>query len=426
MNFVTFNQDYSALGVATKKGIRLYDTEPFSKYFEGEEGDVSIMEMLFSTSLVALIQSPRLLRIRNTKRHSTICELTFPTRVLAVRLNRKRLVVVLEDQIYLYDISNMKMLHTIETSPNPHGIIALSPSSEKNYLVYPLPKKDAPTFPGAPHAPPSGPHVAPRTGELLVFDAGKMEAVNVIEAHQAPLSCITLNNEGTLLATASEKGTIIRVFSIPDSQKLYQFRRGSIPAKILSMSFNSTSTLLCVSSATDTVHIFRLAAPAGPTGRDGAASRRLSTSSRDRSASPGSEEASEAADMEGSAPERKQANPGLASMIRRTSQNVGMGFAAKLGGYLPSAVAEIWEPSRDFAWVKIPKRPADGPPAHPSNVVAMSNNGPQVMVVTNDGSFLVYSIDLEKGGEGTLLKHLSVLEPQDRLGHSTSESDLGA
>lgn len=56
------------------------------------------------------------------QRHSTICELTFPTRVLAVRLNRKRLVVVLEDQIYLYDISNMKMLYTIETSPNPHGI----------------------------------------------------------------------------------------------------------------------------------------------------------------------------------------------------------------------------------------------------------------------------------------------------------------
>lgn len=37
-------------------------------------------------------------------------------------MNRKRLVVVLEDQIYLYDISNMKLLYTIETSPNPNGI----------------------------------------------------------------------------------------------------------------------------------------------------------------------------------------------------------------------------------------------------------------------------------------------------------------
>lgn len=53
------------------------------------------------------------------QRGSTICELTFPTTVLAVRLNRMRLVVVLEDQIYIYDISNMRLLHTIETSPNP-------------------------------------------------------------------------------------------------------------------------------------------------------------------------------------------------------------------------------------------------------------------------------------------------------------------
>ena len=51
-----------------------------------------------------------------------ICELTFPTTVLAVRMNRKRLVVILEDQVYLYDISNMKRLYTIETSPNPNGI----------------------------------------------------------------------------------------------------------------------------------------------------------------------------------------------------------------------------------------------------------------------------------------------------------------
>jgi autophagy-related protein 18 len=31
------------------------------------------------------------------------------------------LVVVLEERIYVYDISNMKLLHEIETSPNPQG-----------------------------------------------------------------------------------------------------------------------------------------------------------------------------------------------------------------------------------------------------------------------------------------------------------------
>jgi autophagy-related protein 18 len=36
-------------------------------------------------------------------------------------MNRRRLIVVLEEQIFLYDISNMKLLHTIDTNPNPQG-----------------------------------------------------------------------------------------------------------------------------------------------------------------------------------------------------------------------------------------------------------------------------------------------------------------
>lgn len=92
------------------------------------DGGISIVEMLFCTSLVALVgigdqpaMSPRRLQIVNTKRDSVICELTFPTAVIAVKMNRKRLVVVLEEHIHVYNISNMKLLHSIETSPNPAG-----------------------------------------------------------------------------------------------------------------------------------------------------------------------------------------------------------------------------------------------------------------------------------------------------------------
>jgi autophagy-related protein 18 len=45
-------------------------------------------------------------------------------------LNRRRLIVILEEEIYIYDISNMKLLHTIETSPNPQG--AWPPGSRLN------------------------------------------------------------------------------------------------------------------------------------------------------------------------------------------------------------------------------------------------------------------------------------------------------
>ncbi|EHA18967.1 autophagy-related protein 18 [Aspergillus awamori] len=427
MNFVTFNQDYSYLAVATSKGFRIFTTDPFAKSYETKEGNIAIIEMLFSTSLVALILSPRRLQITNTKRQSTICELTFPTTVLAVKLNRKRLVIVLEDQIYLYDIQTMKLLYTIETSPNPNALCALSPSSDNCYLAYPLPQKAPPsTFQPPAHAPPGTTHVTPTSGEVLIFDTLKLEAINVIEAHRSPLACITLNSDGTLIATASDKGTIIRVFSVPDGRKLYQFRRGSIPSRIYSMSFNTTSTLLCVSSSTETIHLFKLSLQsqspdATPSSSLTAADRRSSQSSLGQL----SDADDRVGDMGSSELASRKHNGTLMGMIRRTSQNVGSTFAAKVGGYLPKGVSEMWEPARDFAWIKLPKS-NPGPGANGNNgplrsVVAMSANTPQVMVVTSDGNFYVFNIDLSKGGEGTLTKQYSVLDTNDRLGYSVMD-----
>lgn len=73
LNFVTFNQDHSCLAVGSSKGFRIYHTDPFSKIFNSDEGNVTIIEMLFSTSLVAIVRSPRHLVIQNTKvsRHPT-------------------------------------------------------------------------------------------------------------------------------------------------------------------------------------------------------------------------------------------------------------------------------------------------------------------------------------------------------------------
>lgn len=301
------------------------------------------------------------------------------------------------------------------------AICALSPSSDNCFLAYPLPQKAAATsFAPPSHAPPGSTHISPTSGDVLIFDTVKLEAINVVEAHRSPLSCIALNSDGTLLATASDKGTIIRVFSLPDAQKLYQFRRGSMPARIFSMSFNLASTLLCVSSATDTIHIFKLAppnspqasSPSSPVPSPGLINRRFS-----RGAESASPEPSPALNPDGTPNlniSDRRHNGTLMGMLRRTSQNVGTSFATTVGGYLPKGVTEIWEPTRDFAWIKLPKSGPGGSGSTTASstgplrsVVAMSSNTPQVMVVTSDGKFYVFNIDLVKGGEGVLTKQYS-------------------
>lgn len=369
-----------------------------------------------------MVLTPRKLRISNTKRkqkHTTICELTFHGMIVAVKMNRKRLIVVLEEVVFFYDISNMSMILEHSTPLNPNGICAVSPNNERNYLALPHAQKSArrPT-PHASHVPKS---IAkePIGGDVLLYDLNKMEEVTVIQAHQAPLSQIAINNDGTLLATSSEKGTIIRVFSIPDGKKLYQFRRGSMPARIYSMSFNATSTLLCVSSATETVHVFKLASPGSNPNANGARAlsrpsspQESSFSGRDRSESPCYSE--EARDLDGdpaalsNAPQPRQ--PGFMSLVRRTSQNVSTSLVSRAAGYLPSSVTEMWEPQRDFAWARVP-RGSSGQPVRA--VVAMANNVPHIMVATNEGDFYVYSVDLEKGGEGTLIRRFEYVESEE-------------
>lgn len=48
----------------------------------------------------------------------------------------------------------------------------------------------------------------------------------MIAAHDSPLAALVFSPSGELIATASEKGTVIRVFNVTDGVKLFEFRRG--------------------------------------------------------------------------------------------------------------------------------------------------------------------------------------------------------
>jgi WD40 repeat protein len=82
--------------------------------------------------------------------------------------------------------------------------------------------------------------------------------ISIIPAHTSPLFCLVTNTNGTKCASASDKGTLIRVFDTGSSKLLNEFRRGVDRAEIYSIAFNSDSTRICAGSDKGTVHIFNL------------------------------------------------------------------------------------------------------------------------------------------------------------------------
>ncbi|KAH6576895.1 hypothetical protein BASA62_001144 [Batrachochytrium salamandrivorans] len=362
--FANFNQDYSCISVGTRTGYKIYNSDPFGKCYAKQDGGIGIVEMLFCTSLVALVGageqptfSPRRLQIINTKRQSTICELTFLTAILSVKLNRMRLIVILEEHIYIYDIGNMKLMHTIDTSPNPNALCSLSPSSENCYFAYPS-------------------NASTSSGEVLLFDAINLQAVNIIQAHKSSLSYVAFNYDGTLIATASDKGTVIRVFTVPQGQKIFQFRRGTYAARIYSMSFNLENTMLAISSDTETVHIFKL------------------------------DEKDKVKDAQ-LVPSSSSAN----KLVLLIPYGLPLVSAAGAVGFyfMPDMITDIWEPTRDFAFAKLPTTSKSV-----QNLCSLSSSSgmPQLSVVTANGSFYVFTI-LEQGGECTLVKQHSIMDSDE-------------
>jgi WD40 repeat protein len=106
-------------------------------------------------------------------------------------------VVVLEYRIYVYNFADLRLIDAIDTCFNPKGICAMSPDPNISVLATPDKQKG---------------HV-----KITIYEKNFSQ---VIPAHQSSLSCIALNYSGSLLATASDKGTLIRLFSTEDGVPL--------------------------------------------------------------------------------------------------------------------------------------------------------------------------------------------------------------
>ena len=67
-----------------------------------------------------------------------------------------------------------------------------------------------------------------------------------------------MNKNGNLLASASEKGTLIRIFNSENGDLIREFRRGQEYVEIFNIVFSDNNQFFALSSNKGTIHIFSM------------------------------------------------------------------------------------------------------------------------------------------------------------------------
>lgn len=162
-----------------------------------------------------------------------------------------------ESKIYLFNFITFDNIDIIETTKNQNGLVAVSTHPEHNVVAFPGEEKGV-------------------VKVKIYHEDDEESEIKTFTAHESQIVCISLNNTGNLLATASDKGTLIRIFNVIDETKIKELRRGSENAMIYSISFDNSSKYVCCTSERSTIHIFSLGSTQGENTEDGEVKNQVS------------------------------------------------------------------------------------------------------------------------------------------------------
>lgn len=243
-----FNQDSTCFSVGTTKDYRIFSTDPLKlrvkHSMESEIGEVGMVEMLFRTNIFVIVgtdnnsdvKSNKLV-IWDDKEKKQITTYKYTTPILKVKLRKDKFFFVTMDTIHVVSCPDFQPIDKIKTGENPRGIIAITTDQNICLLAYPDIEKG---------------HV-----RIKNFNSDSI-TTKQIKSHENALAFLAMTKDGSYLATASEQGTLIRIYDPISSDLLQEVRRGSEKADIHYISFNQNNTMFACTSDKGTIHIFSL------------------------------------------------------------------------------------------------------------------------------------------------------------------------
>ncbi|KAL5664884.1 hypothetical protein ACJX0J_024992, partial [Zea mays] len=142
--------------------------------------------------------------------------LSFRSPVRGVHLRRERIIVVLENKIFVYNFADLKAVAPDRHFEQPQG---------------PLRRV-----------------TAARKGQVRV-EHYKARKTKFINAHTSRIACFVLSQDGRLIATATTKGTLVRIYNASEGNLLHEKKylmdnSSSFPITSLSCSLTTSNSSL--------------------------------------------------------------------------------------------------------------------------------------------------------------------------------------
>lgn len=126
-------------------------------------------------------------------------------------------MVVLESKIFVFQLKDLTLCDKFKTGANSKGLCCLS-------------FEDAIVL--------ACPDIIRGNAIIKLYSENSERNIN---AHDTSLACMALNKNGSLLATASDKGTLIRIFNTKNKELIVELRRGIDRAEIYCLVFHHSS-----------------------------------------------------------------------------------------------------------------------------------------------------------------------------------------
>lgn len=318
LSHVSFNQDNSCLLYIWNNQFGIWDTKTMRlRYDKKFNKGLGTGNILYKTNFVLfgggssdndpLIPANKCM-LWDDNKNKFLAEILIGKQVITTKIVPRYFYTVTKDSILIHDSTKFLPVQEIKTGANPAGLISISTldsinpprSSTNNNTSTDTTMVDTTsgsattstgTTAGVTTGTTAGGMADPTTAATAATTAtagetqevsrpenknviatlglalGEVQIYHVedgdllsIKAHKSDISCLCLNRTGSLVATTSKKGTLIRVFDTKgvNDLPLYEFRRGTGSAEINNLCFNKIGDLLLASTIGGTIHVYRL------------------------------------------------------------------------------------------------------------------------------------------------------------------------